>query len=48
MHLKSQTAGQPLANVHDRTDKENINMAIYLAVLLFLGIVGVICASLLA
>ncbi len=48
MRLKPQTAGLPLANVHDRTDKENTNMAIGLAVLLFLGIVGVVCASLLA
>lgn len=48
MHLKPQTAGQPPANVHDRTDKENTHMAIGLAVLLFLGIVGVVCASLIA
>lgn len=48
MALEPQAAGLPLANVHDRTDKENVNMAIGLAVLLFLGIVGVICASLLA
>jgi hypothetical protein len=48
MRLKPQAAGQPLANVPDRTDQANANMAIGLAVLLFLGIVGVICASLLA
>ena len=48
MHLKPQTAGQSLANVHDRTARANTHMAIALAVLLFLGIVGVVCASLLA
>ena len=48
MHLKPQAAGQPLANIHDRTDKANAHLAIGLAVLLFLGIVGVVCASLLA
>jgi hypothetical protein len=48
MHLKPQTAGRPLANIHDRTDKANAHLAVALAVLLFLGIVSVICASLLA
>ncbi len=48
MRLEPQTASLPLANVHDRTDRENTHMAIGLAVLLFLGIASVICASLFA
>lgn len=48
MRLKPQAAGQPPANTHDHTDKANAHMAIGLAVLFFLGIVGVVCASLLA
>lgn len=48
MRLNPQAAGLPLAHVPDRTAKANAHLAIGLAVLLFLGIVGVICASLLA
>ncbi len=48
MGFKPQTAGLPLVNVPHRPDRENVAMAIGVAVFLFLGIAGVICASLLA
>ena len=45
MGFEPQTAGQPLVNVHKRTTKVNIVMAIGVVVFLLIGIAFVIWAS---
>jgi uncharacterized membrane protein YqjE len=45
MGFEPQTAGKPLVNVHKRTTKVNISMAIGVAVFFILGIIAVIWAT---
>ncbi|AOS44728.1 hypothetical protein Verru16b_01795 [Lacunisphaera limnophila] len=42
--FEPQTSGQPLVNVHKRTTKVNISMAIAVAVFLLIGLGGIIWA----
>ena len=45
MGFDPQTAGQPLVNVHKRTTKVNIIMAISVVVFLLIGITGIFWAT---
>jgi len=45
MGFEPQTSGQPLVNVHKRTTKVNITMAIGVLVFLLIGIAFVMWAS---
>lgn len=44
MGFEPQTAGQPLVNVHKRTTKVNITMAISVVVFLVIGLAGIFWA----
>jgi hypothetical protein len=44
MGFEPQTAGQPLVNVHQKTTKVNISMAIAVAVFLLIGLGGIFWA----
>lgn len=41
MGFEPQTSGQPLVNVHKRTTKVNISMAIAVAIFLLIGLGGI-------
>jgi len=45
MGFEPQTAGQPLVNVHKRTTKVNIAMAIAVVVFFIVGIAGIVWAT---
>ncbi len=45
MGFEPQTSGQPLVNVHKRTTKVNISMAIGVAIFFVLGVIAVIWAT---
>jgi uncharacterized membrane protein YqjE len=45
MGFEPQTAGKPLVNVHKKTTKVNISMAIGVAIFLILGVIAVVWAT---
>ena len=45
MGFEPQTAGQPLVNVHKRTTKVNIMMAVAVAVFFLIGAAGIFWAT---